>query len=157
VLPRGDGTVGHSVSIQRGAGVAAKSLLDEREMPLFVPAPRRPAWTVATYPGCLESWACQLPGRGTSTGARQAERRPQVSAPDSPPAGPASSRVASSRRARTRPLPILCSPKRPERLSKHFCRRYRATARTASQIGISKPRPGSLGWREVCKPRGDWG
>src|SRR4029077_13490512 len=60
VLPCGDGTAGDPVSIERGAGVAARSLLDERRVPLLVSASRRPAWIVATNPGRLESGACQL-------------------------------------------------------------------------------------------------
>jgi hypothetical protein len=40
VLPCGDGTAGHPVSIEGGAGVAAWSLLNEREVPLLVSASR---------------------------------------------------------------------------------------------------------------------
>jgi hypothetical protein len=40
VLPCSDGTAGLPVSIERGAGVAARSLLDERRVPLLVSASR---------------------------------------------------------------------------------------------------------------------
>jgi len=142
MLPCGDGTAGHPVSIEGGAGVAAWSLLNERRVPLLVSASRRPTRIVATYSGCLESGACQLQRRGTSAGARQAKQRPQV------------------RRgiARAQRPPIFRSPRRAaERLSRHFSRRNRVTARTASQFGTSKPRLVSLGWRGVCRPRRDWG
>jgi hypothetical protein len=55
MLPCGDGTARFSVSIKRGAAVAAQALLDERGMSLLLSAPRRQAHLVATYPRSLES------------------------------------------------------------------------------------------------------
>jgi hypothetical protein len=78
MLSRRDGSAGHPVFIERGAGVAAQTLLDERQMPLLVSAPRRPSRIVATYPGPLEPGACRLQRRGTSAAARQTEHRPEV-------------------------------------------------------------------------------
>ena len=78
LLSCGDGSVGHSISVQGGAGIAAQALLDERGLSVLVSAPRRQARCVATYSGSLEPWAWDLRRRGTSEGARQAKHRPQV-------------------------------------------------------------------------------
>jgi 2-haloacid dehalogenase len=78
LLSCGDGSAGHSLSVQGGAGIAAQALLDERGLSVLVSAPRRQARCVATYSGSLEPRAWDLRRRGTPDGARQAKHRPQV-------------------------------------------------------------------------------